>query len=904
MSGPLKGGLNQITSIHSAKPLELEDHEIDLQAVTSNPVSISEVGTSLTDHQKFIILQRVHMDGLVSLDNLPPTAAFYIQKVENITEDESIAILKEAVVDLRDDSNIPTPDYVFLEKLISSANEKTSHVHQKLQSTIEHSQSFEGINFEGDIRKIVDWSLQVRLEAVLIAYHSPYPQVRAITDPFDDPSIPVETVRVYIAGVVWTAIGAVVNQFFEERLPNITLSPAIVQIFLYPTGLLLETILPKWKFTIWNQSIDLNPGPWSRKEQMLATLFYSVSGGGASYASSILHVYKMERFYNSQWADFGFQTLLVLSNNFLGFGFAGVFRKFAVYPVEAIWPTVLPTIALNRALMVPEKREVINGWRLSKYVFFFIVFGTSFLYFWIPDYLFQALSTFNWMTWIKPDNFHLAAITGSIGGLGLNPIPTFDWNVLNEFTNCLAIPFFTSLTTYIGGIISMFCIIGVYYTNYKWTSYLPINTNSLFTNTGEPYAVTTVLNEQGLLDNKKYQNYGPPFYSASNLVAYGAFFAIYPFAIVYEIGNRYKQMWKAFKGVAIGLKNIRTSSLEGYNDPHSKMMTAYKEVPDWVFLVVLVISLVLAIVCVEIYPVETPVWGLFFALGINFVFLIPITAVYSRTGWGFGLNVLVELITGYALPGNGLALMFIKAFGYNIDGQAQNYITDQKMAHYAKIPPRALFRGQILSVFIASFVQLGILNFVIGNVTDYCDPHNKQRFTCANARTQYSASILWGVIGPKKVFNGLYPILQYCFLIGFLAAIPCLAIKWYGPRKYTKYFEPTLVIGGFLNWAPVNLTYYTGGLYVSFAFMYYIKRRFEGWWQKYNYILSAGLSAGVAFASIIIFFAVQYHDKSISWWGNNVINEGIDGGFGRQSLLNATESAQDGYFGPRVGHFP
>lgn len=48
---------------------------------------------------------------------------------------------------------------------------------------------------------IVDWPLQVRLEAALIHFHSPYPEIRAITEPFDDPSIPVETFRVYFIGL-------------------------------------------------------------------------------------------------------------------------------------------------------------------------------------------------------------------------------------------------------------------------------------------------------------------------------------------------------------------------------------------------------------------------------------------------------------------------------------------------------------------------------------------------------------------------------------------------------------------------------------------------------------------------------------------------------------------------------
>jgi hypothetical protein len=53
-----------------------------------------------------------------------------------------------------------------------------------------------------------------------------------------------------------------------------------------------------------------------------------------------------------------------------------------------------------------------------------------FVYYWFPGYLFTALSTFNWMTWIAPNNPLLALLTGSETGLGLfNPITTFDWNV-------------------------------------------------------------------------------------------------------------------------------------------------------------------------------------------------------------------------------------------------------------------------------------------------------------------------------------------------------------------------------------------------------------------------------------------------------------------------------------------
>lgn len=895
-----------ITSVGSR--LDVQAHEINLAAVTSQQVNIEDVAPQFTSEQKFSILKRLNYDGLVSLENLPVSAIFMLEKILSLLVEESVVILKEYLVEHDDDVNIPTNEYDFIEKLIDVGPQVTPGEFSEKPQSLEKKQLTEEyqVNAPSDVEfsvlEIYDWELQVRIEAAMIAFHSPYPEVRSVTDPYDDPSMPVETIRVYILGVIWTAVGSFINQFFAERNPSITLSHSVVQILLYPSGMFLALVLPKYKLKVWKWVIDLNPGPWNHKEQMLATIFYSVSSS-KPYVSYNIHVQRLSRYYDNQWATWGYQILLILATNFMGFGFAGIMRRFAVFPIKSIWPTVLPTLALNKALMQPEKKSIIHGWSISRYRFFFICFAASFVYFWLPDYLFQALSYFNWMTWIAPNNYTLSLVTGSIYGLGFNPIPTFDWNVIN-FNYALSIPFYSQLNQYIGTFIAFFCILGVYYTNYKWTGYLPINSSSLFTNTGDRYAVSEVVNDNSLFDEAKYHEVGLPFYSAANLVVYGAFFALYPFAFIYEVASNYKPMWNALRNLGTSLKNIRQSTFDGFSDPHTVMMRRYKEVADWVFYIVLLLSIVLAIICVKVYPTQTPVWGIFFALGMNFVFLIPLTAIYSTTGFSFGLNVLVELIVGYAIPGNGLALNFIKALGYNIDGQAQNYISDQKMSHYLKIPPRAVFRCQMISVFISSFISLAVINFMIDDVKDYCMADNTKKFTCPNSNVFYSASVLWGVIGPKKVFGGLYPILQYCFLIGALLAIPCVAFKKYGPKKATKYFQPTLIIGGMLIFAPYNLSYYTGGMYASFFFMYLIKKRYQSWWEKYNYLLSGALDAGVAFSSIIIFFAVQYHEKDVIWWGNNVPYLGVEGGYDQQSRLNATATAPDGYFGPRLSDLP
>ncbi|RLM93245.1 hypothetical protein C2845_PM08G19690 [Panicum miliaceum] len=39
------------------------------------------------------------------------------------------------------------------------------------------------------------------------------------------------------------------------------------------------------------------------------------------------------------------------------------------------------------------------------------------------------------------------------------------------------------------------------------------------------------------------------------------------------------------------------------------------------------------------------------------------------------------------------------------------------------------------------------------------------------------------------------------------------------------------------------------------------------WWERYNYILSAALDAGVAFMGVLLYFALSMENRNVSWWG-------------------------------------
>ena len=76
------------------------------------------------------------------------------------------------------------------------------------------------------------------MEALLIAYWSPYPEVRAISNPFDDLNERCETFRAYTISIIWLGIGTFINTYFRARQSPISLAPEVVQVFIYPCGLL------------------------------------------------------------------------------------------------------------------------------------------------------------------------------------------------------------------------------------------------------------------------------------------------------------------------------------------------------------------------------------------------------------------------------------------------------------------------------------------------------------------------------------------------------------------------------------------------------------------------------------------------------------------------------------------
>lgn len=76
-----------------------------------------------------------------------------------------------------------------------------------------------------------------------------------------------------------------------------------------------------------------------------------------------------------------------------------------------------------------------------------------------------------------------------------------------------------------------------------------------------------------------------------------------------------------------------------------------------------------------------------------------------------------------------------------------------KLAHYLKIPNRTLFFAQGLATILGALTQVGTTLWMLGNVEGICTDDQPAGFTCPNGETVYSSSIIWGLVGPARLWS-------------------------------------------------------------------------------------------------------------------------------------------------------
>jgi OPT family oligopeptide transporter len=210
--------------------------------------------------------------------------------------------------------------------------------------------------------------------------------------------------------------------------------------------------------------------------------------------------------------------------------------------------------------------------------------------------------------------------------------------------------------------------------------------------------------------------------------------------------------------------------------------------------------------------------------------------IQAITNQQVGLNVVTELIIGYALPGHPIAMMMFKTWGYITMAQALQFTSDFKLGHYMKIPPRPMFTAQVAATVIAGTVQLGVQAWMFTNIPGMCSTNQPDGFICPSTEVFGTASIVWGVIGPALQFSKgqLYYGLVFFFLFGTIAPIIPWAITRKYPNSFFKFINFPVILSGTGAIPPASAINYVPWAIVGFIFQYVIRRRHFQWWAKYN----------------------------------------------------------------------
>ncbi|KAI9166448.1 Sexual differentiation process protein isp4 [Paramyrothecium foliicola] len=718
----------------------------------------------------------------------------------------------------------------------------------------------------------------------LVFNDSAYPEVRAVVEPTDDPSLPIGTFRVFLLGTLFTLAGTAIQQFFSLRLPSIAISTYVVQLLSMPLGVLLAKWLPTRSFGSGSWRFTLNPGPFNQKEHILIAMMANVAFGGHStgaYIVSMIQVLKLDVFYGEKVLsnNVAWQITTLLATQLLGYGCAGMARRFLVYPPAMIWQKPLATIALTKALVKDGKEgtlESANGWTISRYRFFLACFAAMFVWYWVPNYLFEALALFNWPTWVAPGSVTLALIAGSTCGLGINPLPTLDWNIATYLSDPIITPLFTLMNFASGMAVMGFVVAPILYFRNVWNGgYFPINSNRVYDNTGSFYDVRRILNDDMTFNPAAYYEYSIPWMSTTQILNYVGFFALYV-SIPVHMAIWYR------KQIADGLRSCwrRTERADDFKDVHNRLMSAYRECPHWWYLVILATSIMLACLSATLWPTGMPVWTIFLAVVFTVILQIPVGILAAVTNMEVSTSILAQVIGGYALEGQAIPNMMFKMYSYMATSQSLNFVSDLKMAHYAKIPPRWAFAAQVYATMMAAFVALGVNHWVLRNVEDICTPGQKDRFTCPHTHSYFLSSVLWGVIGPRRLFSFGAPYNAVTWGIPVGIALPILAYlaskRW--PSSSWRSVNAPVFLAGPLGWAPYNWSYMQGAVVLSLVFNGFVRRRYRAWWERYAYVMSGSLMAAIGIAGLVMFFGLQRWDVRLRWWGNSVHRMGVDGG--------------------------
>jgi OPT family oligopeptide transporter len=175
--------------------------------------------------------------------------------------------------------------------------------------------------------------------------------------------------------------------------------------------------------------------------------------------------------------------------------------------------------------------------------------------------------------------------------------------------------------------------------------------------------------------------------------------------------------------------------------------------------------------------------------------------------------------------------------------------------------------------FISVLVYTVTAWWLMATVPDLCDASklpSDSPWTCPQDHVFYNASVIWGLVGPRRIFGNLgeYSTVNWFFLGGAIAPfLVWLAHKAFPGQTWIRQIHMPVLLGATAMMPPATAVNFTSWIIVAFISGYIIFKYRQDWWKRYNYVLSGGLDAGTAFMTILLFLTLG--SIQLKWWGND-----------------------------------
>jgi hypothetical protein len=255
----------------------------------------------------------------------------------------------------------------------------------------------------------------------------------------------------------------------------------------------------------------------------------------------------------------------------------------------------------------------------------------------------------------------------------------------------------------------------VYYGNIWRGQDFPFMSQAIFDTNGNQYNQTAILTD-GRFDKSKYDAIGPAYFSATNAL----FLIVDNLSIGAALTGVFLFNWPELKPIIamFDVRGLKARCTNGWrfflfgngevfdsenHDEHYLKMKAYKPIPQWWFVLLLICAFAMAQATNYAGKSGLPWWALTVILIIAFVFTVVysfLAAVLGFVQFVSGGTGLYQLLCSKLVPGNPVANMYAAMYGNNPQVQAIALLGDMKLGTYVKIPPRVTFLMQMVSRFI------------------------------------------------------------------------------------------------------------------------------------------------------------------------------------------------------------